>query len=86
MSLLQLLGPVNYAILEASVIKSVKESLANLELDGTEELQASHSEEVTLVKNYTARCHVLCGGTKKYKDSLKELGLKYNAALSVGPG
>ena len=39
-----------------------------------------------IIEDYTIKSFVVYGDTKVYKDKLKELGGRYNANLSVGPG
>ena len=39
-----------------------------------------------IIEDYTVKSIVVRGDTKIHKDKLKELGGRYNANLSVGPG
>lgn len=39
-----------------------------------------------IIEDYTVKSIVVYGDTKIHKDKLKELGGRYNANLSVGPG
>ena len=39
-----------------------------------------------IIEDYTVKSFVVYGDTKIHKDKLKELGGRYNANLSVGPG